>query len=92
VPLRSALVVSFVLAGPGTAAVQLIDLRDLAAAIAVAVAVSVALATLVATAVLYAGIWSPRLTLVVLVIVTLALVGGRRLARPASVASPGGAA
>jgi hypothetical protein len=92
VPLRSVLVISFVLFGPGTAVVQLIDLRDLAAAVAIAVAVSIALATLIASATLYAGIWSPRLTLIVLVLATLALIGARRLARPALLASHGGAA
>jgi comEA protein len=84
VPLRSVLIISFVLVGPGAAVVQLIDLRDLAAAIAIAVGVSIALATLVASAMLYAGIFSPRLTLIVLVVGTLALVAARRVGRPSA--------
>jgi hypothetical protein len=84
VPLRSVLVSAFVLFGPGAAVVRLAGLRAPAPALALAAAVSVALATLVASATLYAGLWSPRVTLVLLVAVTLALMRVRRRVEPGS--------
>ncbi|OLT10041.1 hypothetical protein BJF78_29390 [Pseudonocardia sp. CNS-139] len=71
-PVRVAFVLVFVLTAPGWA---LLDWQGLARGwlgAALAVATSVSLATVVATAQLYAGVWSPTATVLVLALVTVA--------------------
>jgi hypothetical protein len=58
-PLRTAVVVWFLLTGPGLAITPLLRLSDRWGEWTVAVALSVAIDILVASAFLYAGAWSP---------------------------------
>jgi uncharacterized membrane protein len=70
-PLRPALVLAFVLVCPGMALARLLDIVDPIAELALAVALSFALVAIVPGAMLYAGSWSPRLALLILIAITL---------------------
>lgn len=71
-PLRAPAAFWFLLVGPGMAFVPFLRLREWLAEALLAIALSIALDALVAGTMLYAGIWSPTLALVVLVEVTFA--------------------
>jgi hypothetical protein len=77
-PVRVLVVLWFVLICPGMAVVRLLRLADPVAELALAVAVSITLAGLVSGVALYAGLWSPDVSLVVLVAVTAAASAARR--------------
>jgi uncharacterized membrane protein len=82
-PVRPVLVVPFLLICPGMALIRRFRLAEWWVELILAIAVSVAIDTLLATAMAYAGVWSPRLLLGVLV--CLSLIAGieeliRRLA------------
>jgi hypothetical protein len=69
---RTAIVVWFLLTGPGLALTPLLRLNDRWAEWTVVVAISVSLDTLVATTFLYAGAWSPLAAFCVLAATSLA--------------------
>ena len=69
---RTAIVVWFLLTGPGLALTPLLRLNDRWAEWTVVVAISLALDTLVATAFLYAAAWRPWAVFCVLAAVSLA--------------------
>jgi hypothetical protein len=82
-PLRPLLVVPFLLVCPGMVLVHRLRLAEWWVELVLAIGVSIAIDTLLATAMVYAGVWSPKLLLAVLV--WLSLVAGieeliRRLA------------
>jgi hypothetical protein len=82
-PLRPLLVVPFLLVCPGMALVHRLHLAEWWIELMLAIGISIVLDTLLATAMVYAGVWSPKLLLAVLV--WLSLVAGiqeliRRLA------------
>ena len=82
-PLRPLLVVPFLLVVPGMVLVRRLRLAEWWVELVLAVGLSIAVNTLLATAMVYAGVWSPKLLLAVLV--WLSLVAGieeliRRLA------------
>ena len=82
-PLRPLLVVPFLLVCPGMVLVRRLHLAEWWVELLLAIGISVAVDTLLATAMVYAGVWSPRLLLAVLV--WLSLIAGieeliRRLA------------
>jgi uncharacterized membrane protein len=70
-PLRSALVLAFALVCPGMALARLLGVVDPIAELALAVALSFALVAIVPGAMLYAGSWSPKLALLILIAITL---------------------
>jgi len=70
-PLRPAVVLWFLLAGPGTPLVRLLHLADPLTEVAIAVALSLALAMLVSVALLFAGAPSSALALAVLIAITV---------------------
>lgn len=72
--LRPFVVLPFLLLCPGLAWVKLLRLESRLAELTLAVALSLVLATAVAAGTLYAGAWSPRLSLAVLLTLTLLAV------------------
>jgi uncharacterized membrane protein len=82
-PLRPVLVLAFLLVCPGMALVRHLRIGDGVTELTLAVALSFALIAIVPGAMLYAGAWSPRLALLVLIGITLtaALVDIARLRR-----------
>jgi uncharacterized membrane protein len=74
-PIRTIIAVAFVLLAPGLAAGEHLPGRDLAWRLAIAPAAGLAAATLIATGLLYAGLYTPGATLVLLALLTLALLG-----------------
>ena len=75
-PLRSALVLPFLCAGPGLALVPLLRIGGLAG-LTLAVGISLAIDALLPTAMIYAGLWSPDATLAVLVVLSLLGAAGQ---------------
>ena len=71
-PLRAAVALPFLLLCPGMALVRLLDVQGWLMEWTLAVAVSIALETIVATIMIYKGVWSPDLGLVVLIAICLA--------------------
>ena len=71
-PLRSLVVLVFLLGAPGLALVRPLRLREPVAELSVAVALSIALAVLVPTALLYASAWSTDAALAIIIGITLA--------------------
>lgn len=69
-PIRPAVVLWFILFCPGIAFIQLLGLDDLAHEVILAVGLSLAIALFVAICVLYAGLWSPNLILMILVVLS----------------------
>ena len=74
-PARTLIAVAFVLLAPGLAASEHLPGRDLAWRLAIAPAAGLAAATLIGTGLLYAGLYTPGATLVVLASLTVALLG-----------------
>jgi hypothetical protein len=74
-PVRTIIAVAFVLLAPGLAAAENLPGRDLAWRLAIAPAAGLAAATLIATGLLYAGLYTPGGTLVLLALLTMALLG-----------------
>jgi hypothetical protein len=74
-PLRPLVVLWFLLICPGMAIVSMLDIRDGWARISIGIALSIALATVTSSVLLYAGAWSPRAGLLVLMGITLLSVG-----------------
>jgi hypothetical protein len=72
-PLRGALVAWFLLVGPGLTVVNLLRIRGPLIELVATFAVSMALGVAVAETLLYLGWWSPRLGLVILSSLTVAL-------------------
>jgi hypothetical protein len=72
VPVRPVIVLAFVAVGPGWAILRPFGLARGWAGFGLVIAVSLALAMLVSGAMLYAGVWSPFASLVVLATVTVA--------------------
>jgi O-antigen/teichoic acid export membrane protein len=70
---RPLLTIGFLLFCPGMAFIQLLQFKDLVQELVLAVALSLALDLLVAAAILYAGLWSP--TLIMLILVGLSIIG-----------------
>ena len=68
-PIRSMVVLSFLVAGPGLALVPLMRV-DGWPGLTLAVGLSLALDVLVSTIMIYANVWSPMATLAVLVLLT----------------------
>src|SRR5262245_39924136 len=66
-PLRTALALGFLLICPGVAFIQLLHFEDLLYEIVLAVALSLALDLLIAAILLYSGLWSPELILLILI-------------------------
>lgn len=69
-PIRPVVVIWFMLLCPGMAYVRLLKLREPLTELTFGVALSIAINTIVAAMMLYAGVWSPSLSLVVVVIIT----------------------
>jgi uncharacterized membrane protein len=91
-PLRAALVLSFLLLGPGLVLAELLEIRELLQQLAIAAGASLAIETLVALALVYAGEFSTGRAFATIVALTLAaaVVAILRARRPhASVAEPG---
>ena len=74
-PVRTLIGVAFVLLAPGLAASEHLPGRGLAWRLAIAPAAGLAAATLIATALLYAGLYTPGATLILLALLTVALLG-----------------
>jgi hypothetical protein len=74
-PIRSLAVVSLLLLLPGLAVARLLRPDDAILFLLVAFSSSLALTVLTATALMYAGVWSWQLTLVLLGAITTALAG-----------------
>ena len=74
-PVRTVIAVAFVLLAPGLAACEHLPGRDLAWRLAIAPAAGLAAATLIATALVYAGLYTPGATLIVLALLTVTLLG-----------------
>jgi uncharacterized membrane protein len=82
-PLRSIVVLAFLLVCPGLALVRLLRIREPVTEVTLGVALSVALAVVVPGTMLYAGAWSPQLGLALLIAATLA-ASVHELLRPRS--------
>jgi hypothetical protein len=67
---RTPVVVAFLLACPGMPLVRLLALSNQALEWSLAIALSLSLDVLVASGLIYSGVWSPDLTLVILVSLT----------------------
>ncbi len=83
-PLRSLLVVWFLLACPGLALAPLIGLHDAIGTATVAITLSISIDLIVVGALLYAGTWSPVACYVLLASITIA-GAARQLAASAGV-------
>jgi hypothetical protein len=70
-PLRPWLVVPFLLVCPGMVLARRLHLAEWWVELLLAIGLSVAVDTLLATVMVYAGVWSPKLLLAVLVCLTL---------------------
>ena len=85
--LRPAIALWFLAICPGMALVRLLDVGDTAAELTLAIALSLILDAIVAIVILYAGLWSPRAGL--LVLIALSLAGAAlQVARPRTAAPP----
>jgi hypothetical protein len=69
--LRPGVVLAFLLVAPGMSLIRLLRMEDGLAELTLAVALSIALAGIVPGTMLYAGTWSPKRALVVLMGITL---------------------
>ena len=84
--LRPAIALWFLGFCPGMAFIRLLNVADGPAELTLAIALSLVLDSLVAGVSLYAGLWSPRATL--LVLIALSLAGAAlQVARPRPIAS-----
>lgn len=83
-PIRTALVLWFVCVGPGLGVLDPLELGDATTGLLLVVPLSLAIDALVATVLVYLGLWSSTLALIVVAAVTVAaLTAGRRYIRPA---------
>lgn len=80
-PVRAVLVVVFLLVGPGLAYVPLLGLRDPVLELVLAVGLSIALETLLVTGQVYAGLWSPTGSLVLVALLAACGAGAQLLGR-----------
>ena len=80
-PLRPLVALWFLAVCPGMALVRLLGLRDLLSELVLAIAVSLSLETIVASIMIYAGRWSPQLSLDVFVGIALVGAGAQALLR-----------
>jgi hypothetical protein len=85
-PLREITVGLFLGLGPGLAVTWLVGMTDRAARLALVVPISLAVDLLVVSIVLYLGIWSPELVMVVIVGLTLVGLALAPYERPARAA------
>lgn len=69
--IRPPLVLWFLFICPGMAFVRLLHLDDGIAQLTLAIALSLALDTIVAAIMLYAGVWSPRGNLIIVIVLSL---------------------
>lgn len=70
-PIRSAIILGFVLFCPGMVIVRWLRLHDVLAEIAIAVGVSLAMCTITGTVMIYVGRWNPQAGIGFLLIFTL---------------------
>lgn len=70
-PIRLPVVLLFLAMGPGLSIINLFGIDDITQKLTLSLGLSVALDTIVAGLVLYAGLWSPRGIMLVLVLITL---------------------
>jgi hypothetical protein len=85
-PLREITVALFLAIGPGVAVMWLAGITDRVAQLALVVPVSLSIDALVVSIILYLGIWSPELVMVLIVLLTvgaIALAPYERWARAA---------
>ncbi|HET8716983.1 MAG TPA: hypothetical protein VFM50_04465 [Nocardioidaceae bacterium] len=87
-PVQPLLVFAFALAAPGLAVVGLLEPSSLMWHLVMGVAISIALGVAVAQVLLFMGVWSPELGLLLLVAVTW-VAAGIQLLRPRLPALPG---
>ena len=80
-PLRSLVVLWFLCVCPGLAVLHPLELSDAVTGLALVVPLSLAIDALVAIALIYAGLWSPTLALVIVAGVTFVALGTLRFAR-----------
>jgi len=73
-PLREITVGLFLVMGPGLAVMWLGAIPDRVARLALVVPVSLSIDALVVSAILYLGIWSPELVMVLLVLITMGAI------------------
>jgi hypothetical protein len=71
-PMRPLIVFLFLFISPGAALVRFLDVREPVSVGTLAVAISLSLDALIAGCQLYAGHWSPGLTLVIVMVLTVA--------------------
>jgi len=69
-PVRPVLALWFLLICPGMAFIQLLNFRDYLYEIVLAISLSLALDLLIASALLYTGLWSPELILLILIVLS----------------------
>ena len=70
-PFRLWIALWFLLVCPGMSLVRLLHLKDGLAEMTLAIALSIALDTIVSSVFLYAGLWSPKTKLLVLILISL---------------------
>jgi hypothetical protein len=87
-PLQPLLVFAFLLVAPGVSVVGLLEPSSLMWHLVMGVAISIALGVAVAQVLLFMGVWSPELGLLLLVAVTW-VAAGIQLLRPRLPALPG---
>jgi hypothetical protein len=68
---RAPLTIGFVLVGPGLSIVRLVGVGQTLIEVMLATALSLALALLLAGTLLFAGVWSPRVTFALLLAITI---------------------
>jgi hypothetical protein len=88
-PLRVVLVLVFLLVAPGLAYVPLLGLRDPVLELVLAVGVSIAFETLLVTGQVYAGLWSPTGSLVLVAVLAACGAAAQLLGPTPAVAREG---
>jgi hypothetical protein len=86
-PVRTAVVLAFLLVGPGLAIAELLHVDDLAEQLTLTVGASLAIDTLVSVGVLYLGVYTYELAFAIVLAITVATLGVgvlRALRSPAS--------
>lgn len=73
-PLRELTVALFLATGPGLAVLWLTGITDRVARVALVVPVSLSIDALMASAVIYLGIWSPELVMLLIVLLTVGAI------------------
>lgn len=88
-PLHGVAVALYLSFGPGVAALRLAGVTDRVSQLALVVPISLAIDAMVASVILYMGVWSPGLVIIVIVLFTvgaITLAPHERSARAASLA------